>query len=353
MKKYLVLSFILLTVFAFDMEAGNPDRQGQAGAYELLLNPWARSSGLYGLGIGHVKGLDALRINPAGLSGINKTELSIANTFYMQGSDIRLNGLGVGQRIGENGVLGLSIMAVDFGEIPVTTVNQPEGNGVSFEPLFFNLGIGYAHSFSERISVGFTTRLISEQGTSDVSATGLAFDAGLQYNTGGLNIGISLRNIGVPMKYKGTGFAYTTTSPSSTLNPVNGNESYTAESRIRTFDLPSVFNVGVGYDMKFSEDKQRLSIMAAFTSNSYSKDQFGLGLEYAFNEMFMIRTGFRYEDGITDDAKRTNVHTGLAAGATLQVPFKKGGESMFGIDYSYKSTNPFNGTHAIGIRLAI
>ncbi len=353
MKKYLFLLIILLTVFAFQAEAGNPDRQGQAGAYELLLNPWARSSGLYGLGIGSVRGIDALRINPAGLSGINKTELTIANTFYMQGSDIRLNGLGVGQRIGENGVLGLSLMAVDFGEIPVTTVNQPEGVGVNFEPLFFNLGIGYSHTFSERISVGMTTRLISEQGTSDVSATGFAFDAGLQYNTGGLNIGISLRNIGVPMRYKGTGFAYTTFSPSSTADPVNGNESYTAETRIRTFDLPSVFNVGLGYDLKFQEDKQRLSIMAAFTSNSFSKDQFGLGLEYAFNEMFMIRAGYRYEDGITNDAERTNVHTGLAAGATIQVPFSKGGDSKFGIDYSYKATNPFNGTHAIGIRLAI
>ena len=28
-------------------QAGNPDRQGEAGAYELLMNPWARSAGLH------------------------------------------------------------------------------------------------------------------------------------------------------------------------------------------------------------------------------------------------------------------------------------------------------------------
>jgi len=353
MKKYLILSIIFITGFAFQAEAGNPDRQGQAGAYELLLNPWARSSGLYGVGIGHVRGIEALRINPAGLSGIKRTELSVAHTFYLQGSDIGLNSLGIGQRIGDKGVLGLTLMAVDFGEIPVTTVNQPEGVGVNYEPLYFNLGIGYAHEFSERISVGFTTRLISEQSTSDVSASGFCFDAGIQYNTGGLRIGISLRNIGTPIKMRGTGFAFSTNSPPSNLNPASGNDAYTAETRIKAFDLPSVFNIGGGYDFKFANETQRISIMAAFVSNSFTRDQIGGGLEYSFNEMFMVRVGYRYEDGLLDDATRTNVHTGLAAGATVQVPFGKESDSNISIDYSYKTTSPFNGTHAIGIKLGI
>jgi len=352
MKKYLII-IILIFGFVFQAEAGNPDRQGQAGAYELLLNPWSRSAGLYGLGIGHVRGIEALRINPAGLSGVNKTELNFGHTFYLQGTDISLNGLGLGQRIGENGVLGLTLMSIDFGAIPVTTTAQPEGVGVDYEPLYFNLGIGYAQQFSERISVGFTTRLISEQATNNVSATGVCFDAGIQYQTGGLRIGISLRNIGTPIKFRGTGFSYTTFSPLSDSNPITGNENFTAETRIKAFDLPSVFNIGGGYDFKFANDTQRLSFMAAFTSNSFTKDQFGAGMEYAFNEMFMLRVGYRYEDGLFDDAQRTNVHTGLAAGATIQVPFGKDSDSKFGIDYSYKSTNPFNGTHSIGIRLAI
>lgn len=353
MKRFLILSIIFLVGFAFQAEAGNPDRQGQAGAYELLLNPWAQSSGMYGVGIGHVRGIEALRINPAGLTGVNQTELNFSHTFYLQGSDIGLNGLGLGQRIGENGVLGLSLMSVDFGEIPVTTVNQPEGLGINYEPLYFNLGIGYAHAFSERISVGFLTRLISEQATSDVSATGICFDAGIQYQTGGLKIGISLRNIGTPVRLRGAGLAYETFSPPSNLSPVTGNESYTAETRIRAFDLPSVFNIGGGYDFKFANETQRVSIMVAFVSNSFTRDQFGGAIEYAFNEMFMIRAGYRYEDGLLDDTQRTNVHTGLAAGATLQVPFGKDKDSQFGIDYSYKTTSPFDGTHAIGVRLAI
>ena len=40
MKKLL---YTILTVFLFSaVYAGNPDRQGEAGAGQLLLNPWAR-----------------------------------------------------------------------------------------------------------------------------------------------------------------------------------------------------------------------------------------------------------------------------------------------------------------------
>ena len=39
-------SILLCILFVASVSAGNPDRQGEAGAYELLMNPWARSSGL-------------------------------------------------------------------------------------------------------------------------------------------------------------------------------------------------------------------------------------------------------------------------------------------------------------------
>ena len=39
--------------------AGNKDRSGQAGAAELLINPWARSSGWGGVGTSCGHGLEA------------------------------------------------------------------------------------------------------------------------------------------------------------------------------------------------------------------------------------------------------------------------------------------------------
>jgi hypothetical protein len=65
--------------------------------------------------------------------------------------------------------------------------------------------------------------------------------------------------------------------------------------------------------------------------------------------MFMARVGYRYEKGLTDPATRTSANTGLAAGITAEIPFKKDGPSL-GIDYSYRTSNPFSGTHSIGVR---
>ena len=57
--------------------AGNPDRAGQAGASELLINPWARSSGWGGAGSGGIRGIEAMFGNVAGIAGIKKTEVGL------------------------------------------------------------------------------------------------------------------------------------------------------------------------------------------------------------------------------------------------------------------------------------
>ncbi|MEO6132290.1 MAG: DUF3308 domain-containing protein, partial [Saprospiraceae bacterium] len=69
--------FCLSTIVAY---AGNPDRQGEAGGYELLLNPWARNAGLHAITTSMVNGVEAMQINIAGLSRIHKTELIIGHT---------------------------------------------------------------------------------------------------------------------------------------------------------------------------------------------------------------------------------------------------------------------------------
>ena len=54
--------------------AGNKDRSGQAGASELLINPWARSSGWGGVNVANSFGLESIYTNVAGLAFTQKTE---------------------------------------------------------------------------------------------------------------------------------------------------------------------------------------------------------------------------------------------------------------------------------------
>ena len=92
-------------------------------------------------------------------------------------------------------------------------------------------------------------------------------------------------------------------------------------------------------------------------SNSFSKDQYHLGLEYDFKNILLLRGGYVYEDGINpledDYDTRTTVFTGPTAGASVRVPLNKENGSVFSIDYSYRDTNPFMGVHTIGARIIL
>jgi len=133
--------------------AGNQDRAGSAGATELLINPWTRSSSWGDAGVASIKGLEAMFTNVAGLAYTDKTEIIFSRSNWMGSiSDISINGFGLAQRVGETGVLGVSIMSMNFGDIPITTTELPEGNVGTFKPIFTNINIAYAKQFSSSIS---------------------------------------------------------------------------------------------------------------------------------------------------------------------------------------------------------
>lgn len=350
MKKVLklVLSVSVL-IFATNTNvfAGNEDRAGQAGAGELLINPWARSSGWAGSNIASIRGLEAMFLNVAGTAFTPRTEVVFAHTQWLKGSDISINSFGLTQKLGESGVLGLGVMAMDFGDIEITTVSNPEGGKGTYSPQFINLGLSYARIFSNSIYGGLTVKVVSES-ISDVGAQGICFDAGIQYVTGfnedkdNLQFGITLKNVGPPMKFDGDGLSFRGIVPATNTN-------MTIEQRSEQFELPSLVGIGAAYDFRLAES-HKLTLAASFTSNAFQKDHYAAGLQYAFKEYFMIRGGMLIEDGIFEDTERTTALTGPTAGATFQVPFGKTGKS-FGIDYSYRATDPFDGVHSFGARL--
>ena len=351
--KVLVLSITLClpSQLAF---AGNEQRAGQAGAAQLLINPWARTSGWAGSNIAGVRGLESVYSNIAGLAFTERTELIFTQTSWLQyGSKMfnanesvsNISTFGFSQKVGESGVLGLSVMSMNFGEIEITTVDLPDGGIGTFSPRFMNMGISYAQIFSNSIYGGVTLKLISEQ-ISNVGATGVAIDAGIQYVTGktdNLKFGISLKNVGPRMSYNGDGLSFRGIIP----NGSDDDYKMTVEQRSSEFELPALLNIGVAYDINIS--RNRITGAATFTSNSFQKDQYRVGCEYSYREMFMIRTGYTYEDGITDPATRTTALRGPSAGFTIELPFGNG--TTFGLDYSYRHTDPFQGSHSIGARI--
>ncbi|HLN52241.1 MAG TPA: PorV/PorQ family protein [Lentimicrobium sp.] len=324
--------------------AGNKDRTGQAGASELLINPWARSSGWGGVNIAHVKGLEGLYGNVAGIAHTKSTELIFAHTQWLKGSEIDINSFGLTQKVGATGVIGLGIMSINFGDIPITTELLPDGGIGNFSPSYMNINISYAKAFSNSIYGGVNLKIVSEV-ISDVSAQGIAIDAGIQYVTGekeNIRFGITLRNVGPTMSFNGDGLS---------IRTLLGQESeFTVEQRSADYELPTQLSMGAAYDFLMGE-MHRLTLAGAFVSNSFTNDQFIAGAEYELKSYLMLRAGYTYEEGITSTNERSTAFTGPSAGFTVGVPLNKEKGSTLAIDYSYRATDPFNGTHSIGARI--
>jgi hypothetical protein len=333
--------------------AGNKDRIGQNGAHELTLNPWTRSTGFGTANSTSVIGLESLASNISGLAFTKGTEVLYSYTSFMGGAS-QVNSFGLSQSLGEANVIAFSIMNMSFGEIDVTTVDNPEGGIGKYSPQFLNLNIAYARTFSNSIYAGFAMKVVSESIT-NVKTQGVAFDLGIRYLTGkddNLKFGISLRNIGPKMKYSGDGLATKTEFDE---------KEFTLSQRTEAFELPAELQIGVTYDVYLGSPRDtsgksgitdhRLTPAGTFVSKSFGKDQIRLGVEYAWKEMLMARAGYVYEDGLFDDAQRETIFTGPTFGLTFEYPFGPDKDKRIAVDYAYVLTNPFNGNHSIGLRL--
>ncbi|MBI9032894.1 MAG: PorV/PorQ family protein [Bacteroidales bacterium] len=356
MKKIIkyIFSAVLLGMFVLPVHesfAGNKDRSGEAGGPHLLINPWAQSSGWGNVSTGGVRGVDATFGNIAGTAFTQGTEVNFTNTDWLRGTGTNIMAFGLTQKVGDAGVLGLTFMNMSFGDIDVTEVDSPDFDQFdgTFSPNFMYIGLSYSKEFSNSIYGGIQVKIINE-GIDNISATGIAIDAGIQYVSGDndeIKFGITLRNWGPTMKYKGSGMAMR-------VIPSGQDDKFTLETRSVDYELPSQLNIGASYDILFSEN--RFTIAGQFAANSFTNDMITLGGEFSLREYLQLRAGYTYENGMFDGdgsipLEGINVYDGPSAGMTVNIPINKDNGSTFAVDYSFRSTKAFDNTHSIGVRI--
>lgn len=372
-KNFNILNWLVMgaTVFSCSvLKAGNGDRVGGAGGTQLLVNPWARSVAVGDANVSAVNGVEATFINIAGLATVRKTQIKADYTNWLGNAKINYITAGVAQRIGDAGVISVGLQSMNFGDVMRTTVENPEGGIGEFTPKVNVFSIGYAKMFTPSIHGGIQVKVINES-ISNASATGVAIDAGVRYQTGKndrLKIGITLKNVGPAMKYKGDGFQYQgqyvlTGATASMLQ------------RSQTFELPSLLSMGVSYDIPLNGDKTKsaskvdgettsmkkksdinhiLTPMFAFTANSFGDDQIRVGLDYGLSTSkvaFNLRAGYVYEKNIFNVENRTNALTGFVAGFSIDAITKS--KSALGIEYAVRLSSPFGLIHTVGLAVSL
>lgn len=336
---FLVMSGMLF-VSAF---AGNINRTGTAGAQELLIPVGARSIALGGSNIAFVSGADAIYWNPAGLSRSQfGTEAQFSHMTYI--ADIGVEYGAVGVTAEGIGTFGFSLKSIDFGNIPVTTEENPDGTGQTYSPTYVTAGITYSRMLSDRISVGANVNLISESIMS-TSATGFSVDAGVQYNGLGipeLKLGVVVRNVGPNMRYAGSNLL----RQGTTVGDIRGTQWYDVQAA--AFELPSQMQIALAYDKKL-DDMNDVTVFSNYENNNYQDDIWKFGAEYSFHNILFLRGGYNLSPNAPNDPLGNTVQLyDYTFGAGIN--YDLGGVTM-ALDYAYRHVQYFDANNVFTLML--
>jgi hypothetical protein len=342
MKQYTraLAVFLLLIAFATAAHAGAGNREGTSGATELLIPVGTRDIAMGGSTIATTSGVDALFWNPASAAKMtNSVGLYVSHMSYI--ADIGVDYGAVSANFEGLGVLSLSIKSLAIGAIPVTTTQNPDGTGQMFTPQYFTVGISYGRRLSDRIAVGITTNIITER-LGEVSANGVGFNVGVVYdNLGsvdGLSLGVTVKNIGPQMKFDGTGLLNQASVSGQNRPP----QFYSVDAA--GFELPSSIEFGLGYKKSFTGDNSFL-LSSGFQSNNFSPDEYKLGIEYAYQDMFFLRGGYDFSQ---KDQLGGQYLFGAAFGAGVHTAL---GSVDVTFDYAYRAMKVFDSNHVFSLKL--
>lgn len=338
---FILILFTLLWGLVNNVYAGGQNRAGTSAAPELLIPAGARYLAMGGAPVALATGIEAVYWNPAGVDIATKSvNAMFSHRTYI--ADVSFNYLVVSGKF-DFGSLALSLRSLDIGDIPVTTEFAPDGTGEIFSPTYFVAGLTYSRQLTDRIAFGVSVNVISES-FAQVSGTGIAIDAGVQYNNllalTGLDIGVTVKNIGPPMRYGGPGLFVQAEAQGSQ----RGVTAYKIEAA--SFELPSVIEIGAAYLLTPAE-KSQLSISSTFQNNNFAYDEYRIGAEYSYDQMLFLRGGYLVGASATGDRPHIFEKFTLGAG----VSFTDVGGTDLSFDYAFVPVKFFDNNHVIAVRI--
>ncbi|MFC1679180.1 PorV/PorQ family protein [Elusimicrobiota bacterium] len=164
----------------------------------LFLDADARAVGMGGAYTALATDANALLYNPAGLGRIEHVETTFMHNEYFQGVTQDYAAIAFPRGWGAN------VNYLRFGDVPRTTIDQPDGTGENATLTDAALGLGYGRTLFHGFSVGLGAKWVRET-IAGVSATVLAFDAGALYDVPRIErftLGMSVQNMGHAVRYQ-------------------------------------------------------------------------------------------------------------------------------------------------------
>ena len=327
-KKYILLSVILILIFSLSIQAGDMKKIAQSQMQWLSIPVGPRASALGGAFTAIANDASSVFWNPAGIAYTTGGNVFLSQTNWI--ADINVNAAAASYEAGNIGIFSVNFSSVNWGTIHGTRRDDEASSGFvetgDFSPTNWGVGLAYARKISDRFAIGGNLKYVYENLGSGLTGTMgegkmytarmnlMTLDIGTIYNTGfkDLRLAMSLQNFSQERQY-----------------------------REEKYPLPLTFKFGLAMDlvslwMQQSEHKVTLAV-DAIHPRDYS-ERMCFGLEYGFKNMIFLRGGYKANYDEQD----------LTLGAGLQYMIDNLG---LGIDYGYIQFKHFDAVQMFGITL--
>src|SRR3990172_2047815 len=142
MKKFLPVIFLLFALLQSD-GFSQVTKTGTTAAKFLSLGIGPRANAMGGAFTSIAGDASALYWNPAATASITEYQAMVTHSSLFRDMDITLNYLGFVFPAGEAGNFGLSVTALDYGDMDLTTEYYQEGTGERFSAASYAFALSY------------------------------------------------------------------------------------------------------------------------------------------------------------------------------------------------------------------
>lgn len=302
-RKFLIIAISLVVTVFSRVSLG--DIHENAGTRAMSFLKIGVGAEAIGMGESHVAAADDLYAaywNPAGLGQIQQAQFGFMHNQWFE--DIKHEYLGFVQPLGSLGVVGSSVLYLDYGEIQGRDETGKETK--KFRPYDLAVVFSYGRRLVGDATIGFNAKWLREQ-IDEENAQVYAFDIGALYPVGesGLSVGVNLQNLGTKVKF--------------------------VED---TFKLPTNLKVGLSYNLL----KDSFTVAADLNRPVDDDISIGIGAGWEIAEILHLRGGYKYFLGGNELGVISGLTTGL--GITYE---------GFQIDYAFANYGKLGAVHRVSL----
>ena len=342
----------------------NPDNTpyGTTSAEFLLFGAGARGTALGDAFAAVANDISSLYYNPGALALISRPGAMVSTYDYVAETKYSWGGIAFPFSGGTRAV-GIQVGTFGFKDQPVYTAAQPDGTGSVYSVSQTFAGLTFAQNFSDRFSAGITAKGVFDK-LGEASGNAFALDFGTNFHAQlsghPIKFAFNVLNLGSNLSYSGSALqvdAGREQIPGEDPVPQNPQPS---EFRTKDFPLPTVFRVGLAYDV-ITADNHHLTVLSDFNQPNNNGAGFSAGGEWMSQQLggspfgFALRGSYNFApannlDPVASPTALSDEENlqGLAFGGGLNYATDN---FSLGVDYAWKYLGVLGGTNFFSITL--